>query len=31
VTIGRGECGFDTLVDGLVNPGDVVTVAERFF
>lgn len=31
VTIGRGECRFDTQVGSFVDPGDIITVAERFF
>ena len=30
-TIGRGDCRFDTRADTFVNPGDIITVAERFF
>ena len=31
VTIGRGDCRFATQADTFVNPGDIVTVSERFF
>lgn len=31
VTIGRGDCRFATQADTFVNPGDIVTIAERFF
>lgn len=31
VTIGRGDCRFETQADGVVNPGDVITIAEQFF
>ena len=30
-TIGRGDCRFDTRADTFVNPGDIITIAERFF
>jgi polysaccharide export outer membrane protein len=30
-TIGRGDCGFATQADTFVNPGDIITIAERFF
>ena len=29
--IGRGACRFDTQADTFVNPGDIVTIDERFF
>ena len=31
VTIGRGDCRFATQADTFVNPGDIITIAERFF
>ena len=31
VTIGRGACRFDTQADSFVNPGDIITIDERFF
>ena len=31
VTIGRGDCRFATQADTLVNPGDTITIAVRFF
>ena len=31
VTIGRGDCHFATQADTFVNPGDIITVTERFF
>jgi protein involved in polysaccharide export with SLBB domain len=31
VTIGRGDCRFATQADTSVNPGDIITIAERFF
>jgi protein involved in polysaccharide export with SLBB domain len=31
VTIGRGDCHFATQADTLVNPGDTITIAVRFF
>jgi protein involved in polysaccharide export with SLBB domain len=31
MTIGRGDCRFDTQADSVVNPGDIITIAERFF
>jgi polysaccharide export outer membrane protein len=31
VTIGRGACRFDTPADSFVNPGDIITIDERFF
>jgi protein involved in polysaccharide export with SLBB domain len=30
-TIGRGDCRFGTQADTFVNPGDIITIAERFF
>jgi len=30
-TIGRGACQFDTQADSFVNPGDILTIDERFF
>ena len=30
-TIGRGDCRFDSRADTFVNPGDIITIAERFF
>jgi protein involved in polysaccharide export with SLBB domain len=31
VTIGRGACRFATRADTIVRPGDIITIAERFF
>ena len=31
VTIGRGDCRFATPTDAFVDPGDIITVGERFF
>jgi protein involved in polysaccharide export with SLBB domain len=31
MTIGRGDCRFETRADTSVNPGDIITVSERFF
>lgn len=31
VMIGRGDCRFATRADTSVNPGDVITISERFF
>jgi hypothetical protein len=31
MTIGRGACRFDTRADGFVNPGEIITIDERFF
>jgi polysaccharide export outer membrane protein len=31
MTIGRGACRFDTQADSFVNPGDIITIDERFF
>jgi hypothetical protein len=31
VTIGRGDCRFATQADTSVNPGGIITIAERFF
>jgi len=31
VTIGRGGCRLATRADTFVKPGDVLTIAERFF
>ena len=31
MTIGRGDCRFQTRADTSVNPGDIITVSERFF
>jgi protein involved in polysaccharide export with SLBB domain len=30
-TIGRGDCRFATQADTFVKPGDIITIAERFF
>jgi protein involved in polysaccharide export with SLBB domain len=30
-TIGRGDCRFATQADTFVDPGDIITIAERFF
>jgi hypothetical protein len=31
VTIGRGGCQLATQADTFIKPGDIVTIAERFF
>ena len=31
MTIGRGACRFDTQAGSFVNPGDIITIDERFF
>ena len=31
VTIGRGDCHFETRADASVSPGDIITISERFF
>ena len=31
MTIGRGDCRFDTRADSSVKPGDIITISERFF
>ena len=31
VTIGRGAGRFDTQADNFVNPGNIITIDERFF
>ena len=31
VTIGRGDCRFATQADTLINPGDIISIAVRFF